>query len=227
MDIFGFEDIGQKNSFEQFCINFANEQLQFYFNEHIFNLEQNEYKSDGIHWIDVGYVNNKRCIDLFAKRPFCLFGLLDEESTIFNGTNQKLLEKFEDLGKSKLPQSDYFKWRPVKQDTMSFGIKHYAGEVYYNISEFREKNLEKTTDLLKYMKYQTKMFFLKDLCCQSPVGIAGWRTLRNFLMAFAKFRLIAKKKFQGQSKYFSFYSLKINCGRKILLCYTRLKISFY
>ena len=137
LDIFGFEDIGSKNSFEQFCINFANEQLQFYFNDNIFNLEQKEYKSDGIDWVEIDYVNNKPCIDLFMKRPFCLFALIDEESSLYNGTNAKLLDKFEQLGNSKLPQSSYFKWRPIKSDPLSFGIKHYAGDVRYNISEFR------------------------------------------------------------------------------------------
>ena len=79
LDIFGFEDF-QTNSFEQFCINYANENLHFYFNQHIFKLEQEEYKKEGIVWRNIEYIDNTACLDLFNKKPSGLLHLLDEES---------------------------------------------------------------------------------------------------------------------------------------------------
>lgn len=54
LDIFGFENFTE-NSFEQLCINYANENLQFYFNKHIFKLEQQEYAKEKIDWTTINY----------------------------------------------------------------------------------------------------------------------------------------------------------------------------
>lgn len=69
------------NGFEQFCINYANENLQFYFNKHIFKLEQEEYHREKIAWKNIDYLDNKACIDLICKKPNGILHILDDESS--------------------------------------------------------------------------------------------------------------------------------------------------
>ncbi|XP_016411537.1 myosin-IIIb-like [Sinocyclocheilus rhinocerous] len=132
LDIFGFENF-KKNSFEQLCINIANEQIQFYFNQHIFALEQIEYQSEGVDASLVEYEDNRPILDMFLQKPMGLLSLLDEESRFPQATDQTLVDKFQDNLRNK-----YF-WTP-KRVELWFGIQHYAGKVLYNVSGFLEKN---------------------------------------------------------------------------------------
>ncbi|GMH12491.1 hypothetical protein Nepgr_014332 [Nepenthes gracilis] len=92
LDIYGFESF-ERNSFEQFCINYANERLQQHFNRHLFKLEQEEYIQDGIDWARVEFEDNHDCLNLFEKKPLGLLSLLDEESTFPNGTDLSFANK--------------------------------------------------------------------------------------------------------------------------------------
>ncbi|XP_030301276.1 myosin-IIIa isoform X2 [Calypte anna] len=132
LDIFGFENF-KKNSFEQLCINIANEQIQFYFNQHVFAWEQNEYLYEGVDARVIEYEDNRPLLDMFLQKPMGLLSLLDEESRFPQATDQTLVEKFEDNLKSK-----YF-WRPKRVD-LTFWDYHYAGKVLYNASGFLAKN---------------------------------------------------------------------------------------
>ena len=80
LDIYGFETF-ETNSFEQFCINYANEKLQQQFNQHVFKLEQDEYLKEGIQWKMIDFYDNQPCIDLIEK-PLGVFSILEEESII-------------------------------------------------------------------------------------------------------------------------------------------------
>ncbi|XP_071954506.1 myosin-IIIb-like isoform X2 [Antedon mediterranea] len=134
LDIFGFEHL-QTNSFEQACINLANEQLQFFFNQHIFLLEQEEYKNEGVDWKNIPFVNNQPLLDLFLAKPIGIFALLDEESHFPKGTDHSLVEK---MGQNFSKNHHYIKAKVSTSN--NFSIDHYAGRVEYNANNFLEKN---------------------------------------------------------------------------------------
>ena len=77
LDIFGFE-IFELNSFEQLCINYANEKLQSLFNHTVFISEQEMYKEEGINCAYIEFQNNQPCVDLIEKKPIGLLPVLDE-----------------------------------------------------------------------------------------------------------------------------------------------------
>ena len=68
-----------RHSFEQFCINYANEHLQYYFNQHVFKYEQEEYKREGIHWVNIQFVDNTGCLQLYESKPNGLLCILDDQ----------------------------------------------------------------------------------------------------------------------------------------------------
>ncbi|KAG7210137.1 hypothetical protein KM043_011699 [Ampulex compressa] len=133
LDIFGFENFAE-NSFEQLCINYANENLQFYFNKHIFKLEQQEYAKEKIDWTTINYTDNLPVIHLIAKKPVGILHLLDDESNFPKATDLSFLEKCH----YNHALSELYS-RP-RMSSAEFAIKHYAGQVWYNVEGFLDKN---------------------------------------------------------------------------------------
>ncbi|XP_053186083.1 myosin-7-like [Scomber japonicus] len=138
LDIAGFE-IFDFNTFEQLCINFTNEKLQQFFNHHMFVLEQEEYKKEGIEWtfIDFG-MDLQACIDLIEK-PMGIMSILEEECMFPKASDNTFKAKLYDnhLGKS----NNFQKPRIVKgKPEAHFALVHYAGTVDYNIGNWLVKN---------------------------------------------------------------------------------------
>ncbi|XP_066511803.1 unconventional myosin-X-like [Hoplias malabaricus] len=155
LDIFGFENF-EVNRFEQFNINYANEKLQEYFNKHIFSLEQLEYNREGLVWDDVNWMDNGECLDLIEKK-LGLLALVNEESHFPKATDATLLEKLHSQH-SKNPF--YIKPRVAVH---YFGVKHYAGEVVYDVRGILEKNRDTFRDDILNTLRDSKLDFVYDL----------------------------------------------------------------
>uniref|UniRef100_A0AAQ4QBD2 Myosin IXB n=1 Tax=Gasterosteus aculeatus aculeatus TaxID=481459 RepID=A0AAQ4QBD2_GASAC len=180
LDIFGFEDF-ETNSFEQFCINYANEQLQYYFNNHIFNLEQEEYQAEGITWHNIDYTDNVGCIHLISKKPTGLLYLLDEESNFPHATDETLLAKF----KQQHLGNNYFVSTPVMEP--AFVIQHFAGKVKYQIKDFREKNTDHMRPDIVALLRSSDRAYVRQLIGTDPVAMFRWGILRATIRGIAAF----------------------------------------
>ncbi|XP_060709914.1 unconventional myosin-IXAa isoform X1 [Hemiscyllium ocellatum] len=185
LDIFGFEDY-ENNSFEQFCINFANERLQYYFNQHIFKMEQEEYRSEGISWHNIDYTDNSGCINLISKKPTGLLHLLDEECNFPQATNQTLLDKF----KRQYEGNNYIEFPAVMEQ--AFIVKHYAGKVKYQMKDFREKNTDHMRPDIVALLKSSKNAFISSLIGIDPVAVFRWSILRSYFRAAVAFREAGK-----------------------------------
>ncbi|XP_056289192.1 unconventional myosin-Vb [Pseudoliparis swirei] len=160
LDIYGFETF-EVNSFEQFCINYANEKLQQQFNSHVFKLEQEEYMKELIPWTLIDFYDNQPCIDLIEARLGVL-DLLDEECKVPKGTDQNWAQK---LFKQHSSSAHFQKPR---MSNISFIIIHFADKVEYQCEGFLEKNrdtvYEEQINILKASQFQlvADLFHDKD-----------------------------------------------------------------
>ncbi|XP_053232062.1 myosin-1B-like [Podarcis raffonei] len=171
LDIAGFE-IFDYNSLEQLCINFTNEKLQQFFNHHMFVLEQEEYKKEGIEWefIDFG-MDLAACIELIEK-PMGIFSILEEECMFPKATDTSFKNKLYDqhLGKS----ANFQKPKPVKGKAEAhFALVHYAGTVDYNITGWLEKNKDPLNDTVVGLYQKSSMKTLAFLFADRPVDADG------------------------------------------------------
>uniref|UniRef100_A0A8P4KKT5 Myosin heavy chain 7 n=1 Tax=Dicentrarchus labrax TaxID=13489 RepID=A0A8P4KKT5_DICLA len=161
LDIAGFE-IFDFNTFEQLCINFTNEKLQQFFNHHMFVLEQEEYKKEGIEWtfIDFG-MDLQACIDLIEK-PMGIMSILEEECMFPKASDATFKAKLYDnhLGKS----ANFQKPRIVKgKPEAHFALMHYAGTVDYNINNWLVKNKDPLNETVVGLYQKSTLKFLSFL----------------------------------------------------------------
>jgi myosin heavy subunit len=159
LDIFGFETL-VSNSFEQLCINFANERLQKQFNEQVFVFEQIEYEKEGLNWASVTFRDNQDVIDLIAKKPMGLLFILEEHGMMNRKPDDNAL--LTSYGQAHSQKHAAYSKSRFGAD--SFILHHFAGDVSYDIAGFLGKNNDSLQDdLQELMKSSTNTFLLNAM----------------------------------------------------------------
>ncbi|XP_044049870.1 unconventional myosin-Va isoform X9 [Siniperca chuatsi] len=157
LDIYGFETF-EINSFEQFCINYANEKLQQQFNMHVFKLEQEEYMKEQIPWTLIDFYDNQPCINLIEAKMGVL-DLLDEECKMPKGSDDSWAQK---LYNTHLKTCSLFE-KP-RMSNRAFIIQHFADKVEYQCEGFLEKNKDTVNEeQINVLKASKKFDLLVEL----------------------------------------------------------------
>uniref|UniRef100_A0A8C3JX06 Myosin VIIB n=1 Tax=Calidris pygmaea TaxID=425635 RepID=A0A8C3JX06_9CHAR len=210
LDIFGFENFSN-NSFEQLCINIANEHLQQFFVNHVFKMEQEEYLAEHIAWNNINFTDNRQALDVIALKPMNIISLIDEESKFPKGTEATMLVKINSLhGKSNV----YIPPKSV-HDT-KFGINHFAGVVFYESKDFLEKNRDTLSANVMQVVHSSKNKFLREIF---QVETTGLDTTKRLSTLGGQFRQSLEKlmKILEQCQPYFIRCIKPNDYKKPLL----------
>uniref|UniRef100_A0A673KUP9 Unconventional myosin-VI n=1 Tax=Sinocyclocheilus rhinocerous TaxID=307959 RepID=A0A673KUP9_9TELE len=166
LDIAGFEYF-EHNSFEQFCINYCNEKLQQFFNERILKAEQELYQKEGLGVNEVHYVDNQDCIDLVEAKLVGILDILDEENRLPQPSDQHFAEavhsKHKDHFRLTVPRKSKLTIHRNLRDDEGFIIRHFAGAVCYETTQFVEKNNDALHMSLESLVCESKDKFVGDL----------------------------------------------------------------
>ncbi|XP_050524575.1 unconventional myosin ID [Daktulosphaira vitifoliae] len=173
LDIYGFE-VFEQNSFEQFCINYCNEKLQQVFIDLVLRQEQEEYQKEGIAWQEVKFFNNQIICDLVEKSHQGIIAIMDEACLNVGKINDEMLLEAMD---SKLSHHKHYSSRQVNtldkdiKHKVQFKIRHYAGDVVYNIYGFLEKNKDTLFQDFKRLLYSSKNIIIKEMWPEGALDI--------------------------------------------------------
>ncbi|XP_012598602.1 unconventional myosin-VI isoform X3 [Microcebus murinus] len=166
LDIAGFEYF-EHNSFEQFCINYCNEKLQQFFNERILKEEQELYQKEGLGVNEVHYVDNQDCIDLIEAKLVGILDILDEENRLPQPSDQHFTsavhQKHKDHFRLTIPRKSKLAIHRNIRDDEGFIIRHFAGAVCYETTQFVEKNNDALHMSLESLICESRDKFIREL----------------------------------------------------------------
>ncbi|CAI5713449.1 unnamed protein product [Peronospora effusa] len=189
LDIFGFEHF-ETNSFEQFCINYANEKLQQKFVQDVLKTVQIEYEEENISWSHILFADNQDVLNLIEGR-LGVISFLNEESLLATGTDASFASKL-----SAVMENNPLLETP-RLNKCAFSIYHYAGKVTYDASGFLDKHRDAILPDIKQCMSKSK---LKILCKMFTDDVNASNAVINGTSARSRARSSSVKKKGGHAQ---------------------------
>ena len=166
LDIFGFEDF-PVNSFEQLCINYANEKLQQHFIRFVIKAEEVVYTQEGITFDQINSCDNEGVLTLFEDRKSGILIRLDEELKLPKASDETFLKKLDFELTSKAPNGSYFK--DIKMAKHEFEVRHFAGTIRYDTRGFLEKNKDRLYDHFEDLLASSTNSVFRKMMINNPI----------------------------------------------------------
>nr|CAN64315.1 hypothetical protein VITISV_036695 [Vitis vinifera] len=206
LDIYGFECF-KHNSFEQFCINFANEKLQQHFNEHVFKMEQEEYSKEEINWSYIEFIDNQDVLDLIEKVTYQTDTFLDKNR------DYVVVEHCNLLSSSKCPfVAGLFPSMPEESSRSSYKFSSVGSRFKQQLQALMETlnstephyiRCVKPNSLNRPQKFESQSI-LHQLRCGGVleavrISLAGYPTRRNYSEFVDRFGLLVPELMDGRN----------------------------
>ena len=174
--------------------------MQSYFNKHVFLLEQAEYEAEGIDWSYIDFKDNQQCVELIDGKPFGktgIFQTLDDATSSGRqqDANANFLVTLNQLWASSTVSSARHPHyvAPRFNSDRRFGVLHYAGEVFYEIAGFSEKNRDSTNNDMKELLRQSGNALLKGIAEEAFTAEVASSVLRSMDSTPSSQHAVARK----------------------------------
>lgn len=186
LDIYGFE-IFPENSFEQLCINYANEKLQQYFVQCLFKEEEDVYETEGIPFSAVNYSDNLPILNLIESGGNSLLSLINDEIMLQRASDESLLKRIYSSFQSNPSFCSDF------HSSTQFLVQHYSGEVIYDVSGFIAKSKDQVSEDLIELIDSSSATLVREVCSgqlrqsKKSIGIQFKEELDELLESLADY----------------------------------------
>lgn len=200
LDCFGFENLGE-NNFEQLCINYSAELLQYHTFKYLVRLEQAEYLKEKLRWQPITNTSNNfdslrgsdglsnqatsnhnnhpaSIVNLISKKPLGILALLDDECNFPKATDQSFVEKCH----HNHTLNDNYQRARLISNCQEFGIKHFGQPnrlVWYQVDGFIEKNRESLRPDILELLLNSKMIIVSDMLRKMHHPAGDYSTMSN------------------------------------------------